>query len=326
MATITKRGDKQWQAKVRKKGYPVQTKTFPTKAMAEQWSRLAESEMDRGVFVSTTISEQTTLDDLFQRYTQEILPSKKAQADAMSRMKVISGYLGFYTVAALTAKLLAEYRDERLKSIQAASICKELHLIGRILNHAQREWEIALPRGNPVETIAIPSSPKGRDRRLHPGEEELLKKAAIEYGGEIGAIIGFAVETAMRRGEIAGLRWNDINLMKRTATLWDTKNGDSRVVPLSTVAIQILNELTRHISGKVFTMRPDSITQAFDRICSRLQIGDLRFHDLRHEATSRLFERGLSIMEVSAVTGHKDLVMLKRYTHLKAEDLAKKLG
>lgn len=326
MATITKRGDKQWQAKVRKRGYPVQTKTFPTKAMAEQWSRLAESEMDRGVFVSTTISEQTTLDDLFERYAQEIVPSKKAQADVKSRMKVISGYLGFYSVAALTPKLLAEYRDERLKSVQAPSIRKELHLIGRILKHAQREWEVALPRGNPVETISIPSSPKGRERRLHPGEEDLIQKAAAEYGGEIGSIIGFAIETAMRRGEIAELRWNDINLMKRTATLWDTKNGDSRIVPLSTTAIQILKELPRHISGRVFSMRPDSITQAFDRLCVRLQIEDLRFHDLRHEATSRLFERGLSIMEVSAITGHKDLAMLKRYTHLKAEDLAKKLG
>lgn len=254
MATITKRGDKQWQAKVRKKGYPVQTKTFPTKAMAEQWSRLAESEMDRGVYVSTSISEQTTLDDLFQRYTQEILPSKKAQADAISRMKVISSYLGFYSVAALTPKLLAEYRDERLKSVQAPSIRKELHLIGRILKHAQREWEVALPRGNPVETISIPSSPKGRERRLHPGEEDLILKAATEYGGEIGSIIGFAIETAMRRGEIAELRWNDINLMKRTATLWDTKNGDSRIVPLSTTAIQILKELPRHISGRVFSM------------------------------------------------------------------------
>lgn len=326
MATITKRGDKQWQAKVRKKGYPVQTKTFPTKAMAEQWSRLAESEMDRSVFVSTTISEQTTLDDLFERYTQEIVPSKKAQADVKSRMKVISGYLGFYSVAALTPKLLAEYRDERLKSVQAPSIRKELHLIGRILKHAQREWEVALPRGNPVETISIPSSPKGRERRLLPGEEDLILKAATEYGGEIGSIIGFAIETAMRRGEIAELRWNDINLMKRTAALWDTKNGDSRIVPLSTTAIRILKELPRHISGKVFTMRPDSITKAFDRLCNRLQIEDLRFHDLRHEATSRLFERGLSIMEVSSITGHKDLVMLKRYTHLKAEDLAMKLG
>lgn len=326
MATITKRGDKQWQVKIRKKGYPVQTKTLATKAQAEQWARLTESEMDRGVFVSTSLAEQTTLDQLFDRYANEILPTKKAQTDVRSRMKVISGYLGFYTAAAITPKLLAEYRDERLKSVQSASIRKELHLIGRVLKHAQREWEIVLPRGNPVETISVPTSPKGRDRRLHPGEEELLLETAKKSDSEIGCIIAFAIETGMRRGEIADLKWNDVNLMKRTATLWDTKNGDNRVVPLSTRAIELLKSVPRNIGGNVFSMRPDSITRAFDRLCARLNIDDLRFHDLRHEATSRFFEKGLSIMEVSSITGHKDLAMLKRYTHLRAEDLACRLG
>src|SRR5690606_26966998 len=125
------------------------------------------------------------LDDLFARYIDEVLPSKKAQADVKSRIKVISSYIGFYSVAAITAKTLAEYRDERLRQVQSASIRKELLLIGRILKHAQREWEIHLPRGNPVEAISVPTQPKGRERRLHAGEEERLIEAAKEYGGEI---------------------------------------------------------------------------------------------------------------------------------------------
>lgn len=325
MATISKRGDKQWQAKIRKKGYPDRSKTFSTKAQAERWARHVESEMDRGVFVSTSAAEQTTLDELFQQYIAEILPGKKAQADVISRCKIISEYLGFYSVAALTPKVLSEYREERLKSVQGPSVRKELHLIGRILKHAMREWEVYLPRGNPIDAISIPTSSKGRDRRLHDNEEDLLLTAAQEYGGEIVAIISFAIETGMRRSELSSLKWNDINLMRKTATLWETKNGDNRTIPLSTRAIEILKKHPRNVSGKVFSMRPDSITQAFDRICRKAHIENLRFHDLRHEATSRFFEKGLNIMEVSSITGHKDLAMLKRYTHLKAEDLAKKL-
>jgi len=130
----------------------------------------------------------------------------------------------------------------------------------------------------------------------------------------------------MRRGEIVSLRWQDVNLSSRVAILRDTKNGDDRAVPLSTKAIETLSLEPRHTTGRVFPIRGDSITQAFDRVCKKAGIENLRFHDLRHEATSRLFEFGLGIMEVSAVTGHKDLAMLKRYTHLKAGNIAAKLG
>ncbi len=106
----------------------------------------------------------------------------------------------------------------------------------------------------------------------------------------------------------------------------DSKTGDPRRVPLSSRALAVLDALPRRLDGKVWGMRADSITQAFDRACRRAAIDDLRFHDLRHEATSRLFEKGFNPMEVSAITGHKTLQMLKRYTHLRAEDLAKRLG
>lgn len=149
--------------------------------------------------------------------------------------------------------------------------------------------------------------------------------AAKEYGGELSAIISFAIETAMRRGEIVELRWENINRLKRTAKLLDTKNGENRTVPLSPVAQKILDSIPRNLHGRVFSIRADSITTAFDRCCKRAQIENLRFHDLRHEATSRFFEMGFNLMEVSSITGHKDLAMLKRYTHLKAEDLAKRL-
>ena len=172
----------------------------------------------------------------------------------------------------------------------------------------------------------MPPKGKGRDRRLEPGEETKLLEAATEYSGFIKDIIVLALETGARRGELANLQWSYINFSKRTVILKDTKNTDDREAPLSTKAIEVIKRQPRHITGMVFPIRGDSITKAFGRVCKSAELNDLRFHDLRHEATSRFFEKGFETMEVSAITGHKDLGMLKRYTHLKAEDLARKLG
>jgi integrase len=235
-------------------------------------------------------------------------------------------YLGQYSAIRLTPDVLAEYRDTRLKTVKPQTVRKDLLCIKRMLDIASKEWGIYLPHGNPIDMITVPPQPKrGRERRLELGELDRLLNAAKEYGGEIFAIISFAVETAMRRGEIVQLYWENIDRNKRVVTLHDTKNGESRTVPLSPEALNVLRVIPQNISGKVFSIRADSITTAFDRCCKRTGIDNLRFHDLRHEATSRFFERGFNIMEVSSITGHKDLTMLKRYTHLRAEDIAKKL-
>lgn len=326
MATITKRGEGQWQAKVRKKGYPVQSKTFSTKAMASTWARNVESEMDRGIFLSTSIAETTTLSELIDRYLKEVAPTKKSEADIKTRGKLLKEKLGKLVLAAITPLTVKEYRDERLETVKGDTVRKEVSLLGRILKLAQREWDIYLPRGNPVDSISMPPKGKGRDRRLQTNEENELLKAAKEYGGFIEDIIILALETGARRGEIANLHWENINFTKRTAILRDTKNTDDREVPLSNKAVEVIKRQPRHINGLVFPIRGDSITKAFGRVCKNAKLEDLRFHDLRHEATSRFFEKGFETMEVSAITGHKDLAMLKRYTHLKAEDLAKRLG
>ena len=136
-----------------------------------------------------------------------------------------------------------------------------------------------------------------------------------------------AIETAMRQGELISLNWKHINLKKRTAFLPDTKNGESRGVPLSTTAADILRSLPRSINDQVFPgVTGEAVKRAFIRACRRAHIEDFHFHDLRHEATSRLFEKGLNAIEVASITGHKTLQMLKRYTHLRTEDLVKKLG
>lgn len=148
---------------------------------------------------------------------------------------------------------------------------------------------------------------------------------AVAGNAVMAAIIGFALETALRRREIAYLTWACVNLASRTALISTTKTGIPRTVPLSSKAAEVLQKCDKRSDGLVFGVRPDSITQAFERACRRAQISNLRFHDLRHEATTRLFEKGLTHMEVSAITGHRDLRMLHRYTHLRPELIARKL-
>ena len=168
---------------------------------------------------------------------------------------------------------------------------------------------------------------------------ELLDRYLIEYTADKKGAVSEAcrIRKLLRhplakrfvesiRGEIVGLRWQHVNIKRRTAFLPDTKNDESRIVPLSGVAIDVLKSLPRSINGEVFPgVTTMAVKQAFTRARHRAKMDDFHFHDLRHEATTRLFERGLNIIEVSSITGHKDLQMLRRYTHLRAEDLAKKL-
>lgn len=191
---------------------------------------------------------------------------------------------------------------------------------------------MVLPSGNPILYTRRPKVQDQRNRRLQGDEESRILEAAVwaetqDGSMPIARIICFALETAMRRGEIAAMQWKDVNLQRRVVLVSDSKNGESRQVPLSSVAIEALQSLPRNISGRVWgTIHEASVSRAFAKACKRAAIEDLRFHDLRHEATSRLFEKGLNPMQVAAITGHKTLQMLKRYTHLKAEDLAKLLG
>ncbi|MEW6595449.1 MAG: tyrosine-type recombinase/integrase [Thermodesulfobacteriota bacterium] len=328
MAVIEKRGPYQWRVKIRKKGFPTQTKTFSDKKNAEAWARKTASEMERGVFISSSAAEQTTVSEVLDRYEQEVFPrlADGGKRDRF-RLALLKTHFGHLSVAALRSSHVASYRDRRLKEVSVQSVKHELGLLNRALKSAQIDGGIHLPHGLPTTQVRMPKLPTGRDRRLRDGEEQRLVDAAISSKGkEIENIILFALETAARRGEIATMRWEHVDLKKRTWHIPETKNGTPRTVPLSTTAVNLLGRLPRRIDGSVWGAQEDSITQAFGRICQKAEIEDLRFHDLRHEATSRLFEKGLNIMEVAAITGHKTLTMLKRYTHLRAEDLAAKLG
>ncbi|MDK6078660.1 site-specific integrase [Massilia varians] len=325
MATIRKRGEGQYHVQIRKRGYPTQTKTFSKEADARRWATIIESEMERGVFVSRTEAEATLVADVLQRYETEVLPTKRGAQSDRSRLKTLTEAFGVYRLASLSSLQVAQFRDQRLKTVGPQSVIHEINLLNRVLKAATMDWGIALPGGLPTAQIRKPTKPRGRDRRV--SQEEIEKILNATESSELKTLIVVAVETGMRRGEIASLTWKDINLKNQTAYLANTKTDVPRMVPLSKTAVKALKQFKSISEGPVFSLQAESMSQAFERACAphRANVSDLRFHDLRHEATSRLFEKGLNVMEVAAVTGHKTLDMLKRYTHLRAEDLAKKL-
>ncbi len=329
MATFVKRpgpkGKPAWQALIRRSGYRQQTRTFNKKSDAEAWARDIEGEMDRGVFVSRAEAEITTLGDLLDRYEREISREKRGgQIESIRIAQFRKDPLALRPVASIRGVDIAFWRDSRLKAVSPATVGREMNIIGHVFETAHKEWGLAIT--NPVRDVRRPSAPNARTRRLVEGEESLLLSSAKTYGGEIGPIITWAIETAMRRGEIAAMRWECVDRRARVILIPETKTGTPRRVPLSSRALAVLDALLRRLDGRVWSMRPASISQAFERVCVAAGIAGLTFHDLRHEATSRLFERGLNPMEVAAITGHKTLQMLKRYTHLRAEDLVERLG
>jgi len=333
VATFRKRGPRQWQAQIRKKGHPLQTKTFETRAAAETWSRSIEYEMDQGLFVSRVEAETTTLKELLQRYLEEVTPLKKGAEPESARIRaLLRNPLTQRYVAGIRGVDIACFRDERLRKVCPATVKRDLVIISHLFEVARKEWGIHVQ--NPVRDIKLPPHAKARERRLQVDvikgeheEEQLFKACRNARNRFLLPIVRLALETAMRQGELVSLRWENIDLNRRVAHLPDTKNGESRAVPLSTTATSVLRMLPRSINGQVFPgLTAEAIKRSYIRAVRRAGIEDLRFHDLRHEATTRLFEKGLNIMEVASITGHKDLRMLRRYTHLRAEDLARKLG
>jgi len=312
-----------WRTRVRRHGHPPMSKSFNSRSEAERWGRLIESEMDKGVFTSRTEAEHTTLFSALERYSREITPKKRGQYQELKRIERLKkNRIAKYSLATLHSTDVAKFRDDRMTTVGPSTVRKELTLVSHLYTIARKEWGME-SLVNPVSGITLPTLPNGRDRRLQGDEESRLLAAAAHFTPLVQVII-LALETAMRRSEIVGLTWNDVHITRRVAHLPETKNGSPRDVPLSTRAIKVLQGLPRRIDGRVFGTTAGYVTTAFSRAAVLAKIEDLTLHDLRHEATSRLAEI-FDTHTLMKITGHKDVRMVLRYYHPRAEDLAAKL-
>lgn len=323
MATLRNRNSK-WQARVRRSGQPDVTKTFLTKIDAEKWARSVEIEIDRGTYINTSYAQKTLFKDLIQQYLIKVTPTlRSAPEDSYRLRKMMRNPIGDLNLAELTPNKIASYRDERLKEVKPNTVIRELAYISSMINHARREWGLGII--NPVAQIRKPPQPQDRERILNEAEMLRLLRELENINPFLKPLCEFALETAMRRGELMSLLWTNINFKKRIAFLPITKNGRSRSVPLSAKAMEILNSLPRDIKGRVFSLNKQTVSILFLKATRRAEVENFHFHDLRHMALTRLSSKFTNILELAAISGHRELRMLQRYVHIRAEDLAKKM-
>lgn len=276
-----------------------------------------------------------TVNEALKKYLTQVSILKKGYAQEKYRIEQIGrSFLGQLVVSQVTSVAIATYRDQRLNEINLrtkrklapSTVRLELSLLSNFFDIARIEW--GLCDGNPVANVRKPKNPPGRDRRLTPREERLILRYCHGHvNPALYSIVVVALESAMRQGEILNLQWEHLNLKTRIAHLSETKNGTKRDVPLSARARDAIIRLGVKNKGKVFGgYTADGLKSTWRFALKKLGIENLHFHDLRHEAISRLFELGtLDMMEVAAISGHKSLSMLKRYTHLRAQRLVRKL-
>jgi len=326
-----------YRVRVYHKSKVVADATFDTKAEADDFEIDTKAKVRAGTYVNKSAAENMTLSEALDEYNETESKAKKdAYAREVSQARQIKKYpIAKLPLASIKSADIAKFRNQRSKDVGANSVRLALALISDLFSIAIKEWKMDYLT-NPVLLITKPSVKKTqRDRRLLSGEYDRLMESAVRYGGTMQYIIPFAVETAMRCGEIASIECDDIDFENKIVHLYDTKNNDSRDVPLSSTAYGIIKSVADMDYNPVFNMTAPAISKAFRRICKRARdidgkedepIVDLHFHDLRHEATTRLFEKGLSTEQVKAITGHKTYSMLARYTHLKASDLVGLLG
>jgi len=325
MATIRKRKAK-WQVQIRRSGQRLISRSFHQKRDAELWARQMEVQADRNEFARHPKAlESYTLGELVKRYRDTVCARKRCHDYERTLLNAFLRHpLCSKRLSDVSASDFAAYRDERLQTIQPSSLKRQLSPLHHLFEIARDEWGLPI-EANPLDKVRVTGSSQRRERRLKQGEfEELIEAAGYCQNPHVIPIIRLAIETGMRRGEIVSIRWEDLDLEKRSLFIPHSKNGHSRTIPLTNGAISIFQRLSR-LSEQIFPTTTNAFQLNWQRAKKRAEIDDLHFHDLRHEAISRFFEMGLTAPEVASISGHRDMRMLFRYAHPLRIKISRKL-
>ena len=329
MASITPH-KKGWRVQISVKGERASA-VLTTKAEAKAWAAERESEIRR--MVTSGVNTSKLVSDAFNRYAEEVSPHKRGQKWEATRLAFLAKQsidgvtLGAMRLCDVTPDTLGQWRDARLKEVKGSTINRDFALLSHVFATARREWKWITD--SPSAEVRRPSDPAPRDRRISQDEIDTIC-LALGYDGEVGnkssavgAAFMFALETAMRAGEICGLTWDKIS--GKVANLPRTKNGSKRQVPLSRKAVEILATLPRgDDDSPCFGLTSAQLDALFRKARNRTTIEGLTFHDTRHEAITRLAQK-LEVLELARMVGHKDLRNLMIYYNATAEELADKL-
>jgi integrase len=330
MASIVKRG-KTWRAQIYVKGQR-DSSVFGTKAEAQAWSVEREAEMRR--MVVTGINTDKTCQDAFDRYVEEVSPTKRGKEWEAKRLTAIANHevggarIGTMRLCDVTADILGQWRDMRLKEVAGSTINRDFALLSHVFSTARREWKWIA--ASPTTDVRRPANPPSRDRRISDEEIAQLceglgfaEKPVTTKSQAVAVAMLFAIETAMRAGEICGLTGADIK--GRTATLARTKNGTKRHVPLSARASALLALLPKRAETEpVFGLTSASLDALFRKARTARLIEGMTFHDTRHEAITRLAKK-LNVLDLARMVGHRDLKMLQIYYNETADEIASRL-
>jgi integrase len=317
-----------WQVRARDRGYPTFCATFDTYEEAEKTQKQLEAKRALKVFRDFGAALKHSPAQIMGRYIDEVCPGHKGGDVEVMRLRRLIRDEDFVDkpLASLCTEDLQDYVTDRLTEVAPSTVDRELDLIRQVLRYAADVWKIE-PSEDPFDGLRRPKYYNERDRRLKPSEEAALLKAARDDSNPyVAPAIEFALATAMRRGEMLSLTWYNVDFERRAALLPKTKNGRARTVPLSARAIEVLQSLPR-VDERVFRISANALKIAFfRRVLPASGVSDFHFHDLRHEAISRLAESGqFTMIDLQAISGHRDVRMLLRYSHLCTQQLAEKM-
>ena len=335
MASIEKRttdsGDTSYRVKIRLKGYPTQTATFNRLTDAKKWVTVTEAAIKEGRHFKTTEAKKHTLGDLVDRYIKDVLPTKPKQAPAQRpQLERWKAEIGNYALADITPALIVECRDKLLteptprgEQRSPATVVRYMAALSHAFTIAVNEWQWL--EDSPMRKVKKPKESKGRVRWLDDDERVKLLAACKESSNVwLYPCVILALSSGMRQAELMGLKWQDVNLKDGFLVLHETKNGDRRRVPLSGLALSLLQEhaKVRRLDSQLLfpsnsnPQNPIDLRKPWLGALKRADIIDFHWHDLRHSTASYLAMNGASLAEIAEILGHKTLQMVKRYAHL----------
>lgn len=335
-------GKVSYRVQVRLKGYPIQTATFERKTDAKLWAQQTESAIREGRHFKTSAAKRHTLGEMIDRYARDVLPAKPKSIRSQGvQFRWWKAEMGSYALADVTPALISQYQDKLANTLTSAGKPRSNATVNRYLAALSHCFTIAVNKWewlehSPMRKVMKSSEPRGRVRYLSADERARLLLACKACGNPyLYPVVVLALSTGMRQGEIMGLTWDAVDLVKGRIILQTTKNGERRTVTLAGHALELLKEhgkVRRIDSPFLFPsketrpqkpQKPMDLRTPWRTVLAKTGIPDFHFHDLRHSAASELAMNGASLAEIMQFLGHKSPQMAMRYTHLSESHTSK---
>jgi len=334
MASIQKRGSS-YRVRITREGKRTLTATFKSYGEASKWSKYKEAEVLLGDPPDKPISNLRPFKEIVEYYRKTHSIHKRNHVSEIGILNILCQRWGNVPINQINKMAVLSLRDDLLNLGRSGSTINHyFNAISKLFQTLENEWGLQIE--NPMTGVKRIPQGKGRYKRIKDKVEKGLTEGCKAFSlSLLDATIQFAIQTGMRRSEITRLTWADIDLQSRSIFVQVSKNGESRQIPLTKEAQNILKNLPIDQSGKVFPITFTQLRSQFQKVKNYAKnkwdepginpYEDLRFHDLRHEALSRFSDAGLNIIELSCISGHKTLAMLQRYTHPAYEAIFSKL-